>query len=158
MLNLASKIRNLIATVAGKLDWLPPTLARLCVGWVFVESGWGKVHNLENVVGFFRDLGIPAPELQAPLAAYSELIFGALLLLGLFSRLASIPLIITMAVAILTAKKAELHSLSDLYGFIEYLYILLLVWIGVVGPGPLSIDKLLVKRFFPEEAETGAAA
>jgi len=145
VLKLAAKIRTLILKIAERLDWLPATLARLCVGWVFLESGWGKIHDLGKVTEFFRSLGIPAPEFQAPFASYTELICGALLLVGLFTRLASVPLIITMAVAILTAKKDDLHGFSDLYGFTEYLYILLMVYLGVKGPGPLSADHLLVK-------------
>ncbi len=156
MLDLIGKIRALILKLAGALDWLPATLARLCVGWVFLESGWGKVHDLGRVTEFFRSLGIPAPELQAPLASYTELVCGALLLAGLFTRLASVPLIVTMAVAILTAKKAELTGVSVLYGFIEYLYILLMIYLGVKGPGPLSIDYLLVRQLVEKE-EAGTA-
>ncbi len=151
-MTLVLKIRALVLKIADALSWLPAALARLTVGWVFVESGWGKLHNLERVVGFFRDLGIPAPEIQAPFAATVELVCGALLLVGLFSRLASVPLIVTMIVALATAKKGDINGVSDLFGLSEYLYIALLVWIGVAGPGPLSLDRLLVKRLGTEEA------
>jgi putative oxidoreductase len=142
-LQLAAKLRRLVLSIAGKLGFLPPLLARVTVGWIFVESGWGKLHNLEKVTSFFRDLGIPAPEIQAPFAAGTELVCGALVLAGLLARVASVPLAIVMVVAIATAKRADLGSLSDLFALSEYLYIVLLVWIGVAGPGPISIDGLL---------------
>lgn len=127
-----------------KLDSLPLLVARLSVGWVMVESGYGKLGNLPDVVEFFRSLGIPAPELQAPFAAGSELLFGATLMLGLFTRMSAIPLMVIMTVAIVTAKREELTGVSDLLGFIEYLYITLLLVLLVRGGGFLSLDRLLV--------------
>ncbi len=146
ILNLAAACRRAILTVAARLTWLPPTLARICVGWLFLQTGWGKLHDLPRVVEFFRQLGIPAPGFQAPLAASAEFICGTLILAGLATRLATVPLIVTMIVAIATARRADLSGVADLFGFVEYLYILLLLWIGVAGPGPLSLDRLAAKH------------
>jgi putative oxidoreductase len=132
--------------VLQKLDSLPLLIARLSVGWVMVESGWGKLGNLPQVVEYFRSLGIPAPELQAPFAAGSELVFGASLMLGLFTRISAIPLMVIMTVAILTAKRDELGGVSDLLGFIEYLYLALLLVLLVRGGGAWSLDRLLLAR------------
>ena len=129
-----------------KADFLPPLVARLSVGWVMVESGYGKLGNLPDVTEFFRSLGIPAPELQAPFAAGSELLFGAFLMIGLFTRMSSIPLMVIMTVAIITAKREELTGISELFGFIEYLYIALLLFLLVRGGGFLSVDRFLVWR------------
>jgi putative oxidoreductase len=128
---------------AGRLSWIGPTLARLTLGVVFVGTGWGKVHGLDKVTAFFAELGIPAPGFNAVLASTAELGCGLLLLIGLASRLAAIPLIATMAVAILTAKRAEIHGLPDLLGFEEWTYIVLGAWLLVAGPGPLSLDHLI---------------
>jgi putative oxidoreductase len=141
-----SALRRLILRVSSSLQWLPPTLARLTLGWVFLESGWGKLHNLPKVVEFFRSLGIPAPEVQAPFAASMEFLCGALLLVGLCTRLASIPIIVIMLVALKTAKAGDIHELSDLFGTAEYLYILLAMWLGAFGAGPLSLDAVIAKR------------
>lgn len=127
-----------------KLDSLPLFVARMSVGWVMVESGYGKLGSLPEVVDFFRSLGIPAPEFQAPFAAGSELLFGATLILGLFTRISTIPLMVIMAVAIVTAKREELNGFSDLLGFIEYLYLALLLVLLVRGGGYLSLDRLLL--------------
>jgi putative oxidoreductase len=113
---------------------------------VFLQSGWGKLHSLDKVVGFFTQLGIPAPEFQARLVACTELVCGALLLLGLATRIATIPLMITMLVALLTALKGDIHELSDLFGLSEFLYVVLLAWLGVYGAGPISLDRIVAKK------------
>jgi putative oxidoreductase len=123
-------------------SWFPPSIARLVVGWVFVSSGWGKLHNLDGVVAFFRDLGIPAPELQAPFVAGTELVCGALLLAGLATRLAALPLVAVMGVALATALRDRIGGLSDLFGLSEFLYAVLLLGLVAVGAGPVSFDAL----------------
>ena len=141
-----ARLRALTHAVANRLKWLSPTVARITVGWIFLQSGWGKLHNLPKVVGFFTELGIPAPQIQAPLAAGAEFVCGALLLLGLATRLASLPLMVVMVVAIVTAKKGDIHELSDLFGMAEYLYIALLSYLAAYGAGPVSVDRILAKR------------
>jgi putative oxidoreductase len=142
----ALRLRRLIHSVSSSLRWLPPTAARITLGWVFLQSGWGKLHNLQKVVSFFTELGIPAPEFQARLAASAELLCGALLLVGLFTRVATLPLIGVMTVALLTALRGQIHAASDLFGLAEYLYIVILLWLGAYGAGPLSLDAVLAKR------------
>src|SRR5207248_1715352 len=112
------------------------------------QTGWGKLHHLPDIIEFFRSLGIPAPELQAPFVAGLELVGGSLLLLGLFSRLLAAPLIGTMVVAIATAKKDDIESLTDVLGFIEWHYLVFFAVIVLCGPGRLSLDHLLAKRLF----------
>lgn len=138
-------VRRLVRAITDRLQWLPPTLARLTVGWIFLWSGWGKLHSLDRIVEFFGSLGIPHPELQAPFASATEFVCGALMLAGLFTRLASVPLVIVMLVAIATAQRENVSGLGDLFGLSEYLYIMLLVWLGVGGAGPLSLDHVLVR-------------
>ncbi len=127
-------------------EWLPILIARITVGWVFAESGWGKLQHLDKVVEFFTSLGIPQPQLQAPFVAGVELICGLLIVLGFLTRIASVPLIITMIVAILTAKSEDLKSVSDLFGMSEYLYIVLLFWFIFSGGGKVALDSFLCKK------------
>jgi len=124
------------------LTWLPPTAARISLGYLFLESGWGKLHDIGKVVGYFGELGIPAPEVTARLVATTEFSCGSLLLLGLATRLATLPLIISMGVAIVTAKRSEMGAFTDLVMFPEYLFVLLLLWVAISGPGPFAIDRL----------------
>jgi putative oxidoreductase len=121
-------------------------LGRLSVGLVFLSTGWGKVHSIPKVTEFFSSLHIPAPGFNAVLVGYSELLCGAALVLGLMTRLATIPLIVSMVVAIVTAKRDALHGLFDLVGFDEFTYACVLVMIALLGPGTFSIDALLVRR------------
>ncbi|MDB5103546.1 MAG: DoxX family protein [Fibrobacteres bacterium] len=142
-------IAHLVNRIRGLLDsfeWLPPLIARITVGWVFAESGWGKLHHLDKVTAFFTDLGLPVPGFQAHLVATTEFAGGLLLIAGLLTRIASVPLMIIMAVAIATAKKGELHGFSDLIGFSEYLYMVLLFWLLIKGAGILSADALIARR------------
>lgn len=141
-----SSLRRLILRVSSSLQWLPPTVARLTLGWVFLQSGWGKLHSLPKVTEFFRSLGVPAPEVLAPFTAFMEFLCGALLLLGLCTRLASIPIIVIMLVALTTAKAGDIHELSDLFGTSEYLYIALALWLGAYGAGPISLDAVFARR------------
>jgi putative oxidoreductase len=129
-----------------KIAWLAPLIARITIGIVFVESGWGKLQHLDKVVEFFASIGVPAPAIQAPFVAGTELVAGLLVLFGFLTRIASIPLIIVMCVAIMTAKKADLSGWTDIFGFSEFLYIVLLFWLVMEGAGKISVDNLLAEK------------
>lgn len=128
------------------LRFAPPLLARLVIGLVFVPSGWGKLHDLEQLTAFFTSLGIPFPALQAPFVAGVELVCGALVLVGLATRLAAIPLVGTMVVAILTAVWPNVDGVLELATKIEPMLIALLAYVVVYGAGPVSLDALLGRR------------
>jgi putative oxidoreductase len=153
-LNMGGRVR----AIANRLDWLALLLVRLTVGVEFATTGWGKVHDIDKVVAFFGELGIPAPALQAHLASFTELICGALLVIGAGSRLAACPLVVTMIVAIITAKRDDLHGVTDLVGFVEWTYIALLAVIAVMGPGRLSLDAALGARLRANRAPYGGVA
>jgi putative oxidoreductase len=146
MMNVVSNARSRALESIDRLRWLAPLIGRLAVGLLFVSTGWGKVHDIPKVTHFFEQLGIPAPGFQAVLVGYSELICGSLLVVGLFARLATVPLIVSMTVAILTAKRSELHGLFDLVGFEEFTYLCVLVMIAIIGPGAVSLDRLMARR------------
>ena len=152
------RIRRSILTALERLSWLPPTLSRLAIGVVFIGTGWGKLHNLDKINSFFAELGIPAPGFNAVLASSAELICGALILVGLFTRLASLPLLVVMVVAILTAKRGDIGGLSDLLGFLETLYVVVLSWLVTAGPGPLSLDRLALRALAGPPASGAAPA
>src|SRR6266478_384561 len=80
-------------------------LIRILVGWVFLSEGVQKFLFPDALgVGRFAKIGIPAPEVMAPFVGVCEIVCGALLVLGLLTRLAAIPMIIDMLVAIGTTK------------------------------------------------------
>ena len=89
-------------------------LVRLYWGWQFIQTGWGKINNIPKVTGFFTELGIPFPGLNAHFVAGLEFVGGILLVLGLASRLIAVPLTINMLVAYITADREALFSvISD---------------------------------------------
>lgn len=133
--------------VGNALRWLSPALARLTVGMVFLQSGWGKLHDLEKVTHYFTELGIVAPAFQARLASTTEFVCGGLVLVGLATRFAAVPLIFVMCVAIRTALWEQVDGLGSLVGLTEFAYIALLVWLGTNGAGPLSLDGLIARAW-----------
>jgi putative oxidoreductase len=151
-----ARIRPLRAKALAKLENLRPLallLGRLAVGLLFMSTGWGKVHDIPKVTAFFESLHIPAPGFNAVLVGYSELLCGTALVLGLFSRLATIPLIVSMTIAILTAKWPSIKGLFDLVEADEFTYLIVLVMIAILGPGKYAIDHVLSAKI---EAESTA--
>lgn len=129
--------------VAAHFEWLGPLLARITVGWVFLWAGWGKLGALPLVIGNFRGWGVPAPEILAPFVSGLEFVGGIALLLGLFTRLFAVPLIVVMVVAIKSALWEQVDSLEYLLGLVEFAYLAIFLWLSVAGPGPVSLDHLL---------------
>lgn len=88
------------------MDGIPPLLLRLYLAPIMLQAGWNKATGFENIVMWFGNaewgLGLPFPALLAALATGTELIGGALLVVGLATRLIAIPLMFTMLVAALT--------------------------------------------------------
>jgi len=97
-----SLLRNSLPTRAS--DWT--ILIRLLVGLVvFFPEGIQKLIFPEILgAGRFTNIGIPYPELMGPFVGVVEIFCGALIILGLFTRLATLPLIVTMIVAIVSTK------------------------------------------------------
>ena len=129
-----------------KLSWFPPLLARVTLATAFLVSGSGKLQHLSKDVDYFKKLVIPLPEIMTPFVAGTEVTCGSLLLAGLFTRAASVPLSVTMAVAILTAKRKDFHSFSELTGVFEFSYLILLSYLLVEGAGKVSVDELIEAR------------
>ena len=127
LMDRASRLRRLIHSVSRSLRWLPPSVARLTVGWVFLQSGWGKLQNLPKVVGVLHRARHPAP--AVPGAARRD---GGVRLRRAPARRAVHPGGDAAADRDddrrdpATAKKADIQELSDLFGMGEYLYIALL--------------------------------
>jgi putative oxidoreductase len=133
--------------VASHLTWLAPLFARITVGWVFLWSGWGKLHNLPQVTENFIGWGIPFPHVLTPFVSGVELFGGLFLLAGFLTRISAGALGITMIVAIRAAKWGEVDSLETLLGFDEFEYLALFLWLAIAGPGVVSVDYWLRETF-----------
>lgn len=140
----------------NKLQWLGPLLVRIALASVFIFTGWGKLHGLPKVTGYFTELGIPLPGLNAVVVSVVEFVGGSLLLVGLFTRVAAIPMAFSMLVAIATGRRADIDGLPWFFGFDEFVYFSCFVWLMVAGAGAVSLDRLLFGRWV-KAAESHAA-
>jgi putative oxidoreductase len=135
---------------AAALAFLPPLLTRIALGHAFFLTGRGKLANFDTFVSFLADQGVPAPVLNAHFVARLEYYGGILLLLGLLTRLTALGLAGTMAVALWTERKSFIDSWAftgeigptDIAPFV---FLLLLGWLVVYGPGALSLDALVAR-------------
>jgi putative oxidoreductase len=144
-------------TLAG---WLVPErtflqsllllVIRLYWGWQFFLTGKGKLMNLQKTTEFFQSLGIPFPHLQAIVCGTIECLGGLLILVGLLSRLISIPMLLILTVAYLTADIDRAKAIfSDPDKFVtadEFLFLFAVVLIFVFGPGKISIDWMIRRK------------
>ena len=129
-------------------------LVRLAVGAVFLSEGVQKFLFPDALgIGRFLKIGIPAPAAMAPFVGAVETACGALLILGLCTRLAAVPLVIDMVVAIASTKLPILvrdgfwsmaHEART-----DWAMILGAMFLAVTGAGPLSLDAILRKRARP---------
>jgi putative oxidoreductase len=143
MIKALTRLVTACLALTERLDWLPPLLVRLFVGYFFLETGWGKIHNLDGFAERFAGWGIPYPHFNAVLSAYTELIGGVLTVVGLATRAVSIPMMINMLVAIVTVKLKWVSGLDDFVELDEPLYLLSFFWLMISGPGAVSLDHFL---------------
>ena len=125
-------------------------LVRLIVSGVFLSEGIQKfLFPAELGVGRFVKIGIPSPEVMAPFVGVVEIAGGALLLAGFLTRLAAIPLIIDMVVAI-TSTKLPILQKSGFWAMahearVDYSMLLGCVFLLIAGAGSWSLDAWLSK-------------
>jgi len=126
-------------------------LIRILVGWVFLSEGIQKFLFPDALgVGRFVKIGIPWPQVMAPFVGVVEIVFGSLLLIGLFTRLATVPLIINISVAIYSTKIVAFAK----FGFWGTLHeartdvsmLLGLIFLLLVGAGTWSVDERISTR------------
>jgi len=123
----------------------------MMVGWVFLSEGIQKfLFPAALGVGRFAKIGIPAPQFFGPFVGVVEVVCGTLLVAGLLTRLASIPLLIDILVAIATTKIPML-SRAGFWGLMheartDYCMLLGLIFLLIVGSGTLSLDARLSRQ------------
>jgi len=132
--------------IANHFLWAGPLIARITVGYVFMLTGWGKLQHLDRVTEYFESLGIPAPHILTPFVSGLECFGGLFLILGVLTRISAGGLAVTMIVAIITAKWAEVDSLHTLLGFEETLFLAIFTWLAICGAGKASLDYVIEKR------------
>jgi putative oxidoreductase len=144
----------LVTCTARLLEWLKPVekfgqcmlllALRLLYGGQFILTGHGKLANLDQTTQFFVSLHLPAPGFQAVLVGCTEFFGGILLVLGLGTRLAALPLTISMIVAYLTAERAEaFKSLDNFTSATPFQFLLACLLLMAFGPGRVALDALV---------------
>jgi uncharacterized membrane protein YphA (DoxX/SURF4 family) len=121
-------------------------LIRLIVGAVFLSEGIQKFLFPDKLgAGRFAKIGLPSPEVLGPFVGSFEITCGTLVLIGLLTRLASIPLIIIMLVAIATTK-AEVLAHDGFWEMMhgsrtDWAMLLGSIYLLIRGGGRWSIDQ-----------------
>ena len=136
----------------SRWEWLGQLLARISVGLLFFLSGRGKLFveaRRESMRNTMRQAGVPFPELTAAVTSVVEFVFGAMLVVGLFTPVSCLLLIGVMVGALATTLIPALKAgsvidwLAEFLYLPEVLYVVILVWLLLAGPGWLSVDRQL---------------
>lgn len=143
------KIIQLYQQIAEKINGLRGlslVFFRLTLAYGFYGPAMMKWSNISGIADWFAGMGIPFPTLNAYLAASTEMAAVVLLPLGLFTRIISIPLMITMVVAIATVHFGNGFEAGDNGFEIPLYYLLMLFALLVNGAGKMSLDHLISRR------------
>jgi len=150
-MTLLTKLYRSLIAAASSLRSPFLLVVRLYWGFQMMQTGWGKLHNVGKVVDFFTSLGVPLPGLTAPCIIGLEFLGGILIMLGLGSRLLALLLTCDMLAAFMAADREALFSVfSDpdkFYAAAPYTFLIAFLIVLIFGPGRLSIDALLARRF-----------
>jgi putative oxidoreductase len=119
-------------------------LLRFSIASVFWHAGMTKIASWDTTIALFRDeymVPILPPELAASLAATVELTCPVLLVLGLATRLATLPMLgMTFVIEVFVYPEQWIEHL---------MWASILVFILTRGPGPLSLDHFIARKFLP---------
>jgi putative oxidoreductase len=148
------------ANLQDRLDNVALLLVRSGLALVFIFHGsqklfgWFGGHGLSGTAGWMESIGIPLPMLSTILAGSAEFFGGLVLLLGVGTRIAAVPMAFTMLVAILTVHSSAFDAAA---GGMEYTLTLgvVLVALALTGPGRLTVARLIPQR---SERHTDAPA
>ena len=143
---------RLYGRVASRFSSLQSVMllaVRLYWGFQFAQTGWGKLHHLVKITGFFASLNIPFPGFSAPFVSALEFVGGILLMLGLFSRPIALLLACNMFVAYWTADREALSAVfSDpgkFYAADPYTFLFASLMVLIFGSSLFAMDTLVAK-------------
>jgi putative oxidoreductase len=144
---LFANVRRLHDRVFGLTAYLQsPFLLfiRLYWGWQLVQSGWGKLHNLDKVTEFFTSLNLPAPGETALFIACVEFFGGIFFASGTFSRMTSFVLTLNLTMAYVLADREALFSIfsapDKFQAAAPFNFLFAALIILIFGGGKLSVD------------------
>jgi putative oxidoreductase len=114
---------------------------RLVAAGIMLKHGYGKLSNFDETAAHMVTIFGLSAKVCTVLVIFSEFFCSILLILGLFTRLACIPLIITMLVAVIKAHHSDFIDAGET----ATLYLACYTAILLVGPGKISVDGMISK-------------
>jgi uncharacterized membrane protein YphA (DoxX/SURF4 family) len=140
-----------------RLDFVPVSagsiiLLRIAVGLIFATQGFLKYADPNMGVNRFARIGFPAPLFTAHFVGAFEMVCGVLVLIGLWTRVSAVPLLIVISTAIATTKVPELFRANQGFWYMvneartDFAMLCCLLFLIIAGPGSWSIDKLWSRR------------
>lgn len=135
-----------ISTRTSRLKDLPLLSMRLVLAYGFFGPAKMKWQNIHGIADWFREMGLPAPLLNAYLSAGVEAAGVVLLVLGLGVRIIVILLLFVLAVAIKTVHWTNGFEAGNNGFEIPLYYMIMLFALLIYGPGRISVDHLLHRR------------
>jgi putative oxidoreductase len=116
-------------------------ILRLFFGGMFIYHGYPKIVNYSEFVNGFDPIGL-GPDLSLILTIFGEFVCGIFIVLGLFTRLAVIPVFVTMIVAYFVA-----HAKDDfMVKMLPFAYLWLCLVIFILGSGRYSLDAIIFDK------------
>jgi putative oxidoreductase len=148
--------------VLAVFAFLAPLLTRVVIGWAFHQTGHGKLEHLDRTIEFFSGLGIPMPGANARFVSWLEFAGGLALVVGLLTRVVAFMLAGSMVVALLTADRAAFVAAvtgsgdSGVTDVSSFVFLLFLSWLVLYGPGIVSLDAVLFRRWRKPVTDTAS--
>ena len=136
---------NFAASLNQGRAW-PLLFLRLILAFGFFGPAQMKWSDINATIGGFTSMGFPMPALCAYLVAIFEALAVPLLVLGLATRLITIPLMIIMIVAIFAVHFPNGFSSAQNGYEIPLYYLLMLFTLFIFGPGSISIDEWVRRK------------
>ena len=135
-----------LTDIAGKAKDTSLLLLRLILAYGFFKPALMKWQDINGIAEWFASMDYPLPLLNAYMAASTEMLLAILLPFGLFTRLISVPGMITMVVAITTVHLNNGFEASANGFEIPLYYLLMLFVLFTHGPGRYSMDNLWLEK------------
>jgi putative oxidoreductase len=163
--DFAFESHRCVVTVGAHFQSFVLLALRVTWGWQLLVAGYGHLTHIDKTVEAFKGWGVPFPLANVYISGTTEMIGGALLVLGLAARLIAIPLVFNFLVAYATASRATIVQLItgesgtrlDAYdSFINdsaFPMLILALTVFAFGPGKLSLDHLLRRFVFTPHPE-----
>ena len=115
---------------------------RLALGGLFIYHGWQKIEAYDKILPMFTDIIGIGSKLSFNLVIFAEFFCGLLLVIGLFTRLAVLPILFTMIIVFFVAHGADDFQKKTL----PFLYMILCIPVFFAGSGKISLDHLIFRK------------